>query len=155
MFCVVNFSNNYVWAQRMIFFIISKKAIYIQRHTYTYIHTQNHSPIFRDNQKYVLHDTVHQECTLTGTHAHIHTPIVAGNQKNFGGNEVERRRSRVETEERWSKTKAWQKEIRETQSHDAGVWRRFRSIEGGVEASRLSNGKYQQLGELQVEVEEK
>lgn len=49
-------------------------------------------------------------------YTHTDTPLRGGNQKNRGGNEVERRRSRVETEERWSKTKAWQKEMRETKS---------------------------------------
>lgn len=76
-------------------------------------------------------------------HTHTHKLALVDNQKcgRVGGNEVERRRSRLETEERWSKTKAWQKEIRERQSHDADVRRLFRSKEGGVEGSRLSKGK--------------
>lgn len=58
-----------------------------------------------------------------------------GNQRGWEGmrNEAERRRSRLKTEERWSKTKAWQKEIRGRQSHDADVMRLLRSIGGWSE----------------------
>lgn len=59
----------------------------------------------------------------------------AGNQRGWEGirNEAERRRNRLETEERWSKTKAWQQEIRGRQSHDADVRRLLRCEMGGLE----------------------
>lgn len=58
-----------------------------------------------------------------------------GNQRGWEGmrNEAERRRSRLKTEERWSKTKGWQKQIRGRQSHDADVMRLLRSIGGWSE----------------------
>lgn len=58
-----------------------------------------------------------------------------GNQRGWEGmrNEAERRRSRLKTEELWSKTKAWQKHIRGRQSHDADVMRLLRSIGGWSE----------------------